>query len=557
MEQNLKIIIPCFNCPEWIGKCLKSLEDQTFNNYNVIIIDDASTNEKHIEIIEDYSKRNSWQLCINKTNKGALFNIIYGIDQLCTDDNDVIITLDGDDWLAANDVLDRINDAYQQNILLTYGQFSYYSEDEKLNNTIGYCEPRTFEDIYGGRLRSAGWVFSHLRTFKYLLFKNIDKFDMIDPKTNEFYRVTWDMSFMFPMIEMSNGRIQMIEQPSLYIYNAANQLNDFKLRQTEQEEAEKHIRALQPYKPLKDTKYFITMLNIGENGRLGNQIFQYVILRHIANVKNMRLVIPKKRSNNPCHNFKLDSLFDLDLEFCDDVTTGINTNIEFNNFLTINDPTFHFTDVMPKITGQEHINLNGYYQSAKYFNDDVVKSLKFVPDVKNEAEIFINKLRQNYDCIVSLHIRRGDNVPKQRGKVIGGGEIGDTTPHKVFTKEYIVNCIEYFENKCKETSNNILFLVFSDNNMEINWCKQNIFNDLSYNISYSIGHDDVVDLAIMSMCDHNVISPSSFSWWAAYLNKNSEKIVIVPDPWFNPEHDHLKNSIVDDLLPENWLRFEI
>lgn len=557
MLQNLKIIIPCFNCPEWIGKCLKSLENQIYTNYDVIIIDDASTNEKHLEIIEDYCQRNKWQLCKNNVNKGALCNIIYGIDQLCTDDNDVIITLDGDDWLASNDVFERINNAYQDNILLTYGRFSYYSEDNELNGTIGHSEQRTFEDIYGGRLRTDGWVFSHLRTFKYLLFKNIDRFDMIDPKTNEFYRVTWDMSFMFPMIEMSNGRIRMMDQPPLYIYNAANQLNDFKLRQKEQEAAEQHIRALQPYCPLKDTKYFITMLNIGENGRLGNQIFQYAILRHIANVKNMRLVIPNIRSDNPCHNFKLDSLFDLDVEFYDDVKTGINSNIDFSTFKTINDPTFHFTDVMPKITGQSNINLDGYYQSNKYFSNDVVKSLKFVPSVKNEAETFIDNLRKDYDCIVSLHVRRGDNVPNQRGRVIGGGEIGDISPHKVFTKEYIVKCIEHYESICKETCNNILYLVFSDNKIEINWCKQYIFNDLSYNISYSIDHDDVVDLAIMSMCDHNVISPSSFSWWAAYLNKNPEKIIIAPDPWFNPEHDHLKNANVDDLIPTDWLRFEI
>jgi len=57
------------------------------------------------------------------------------------------------------------------------------------------------------------------------------------------------------------------------------------------------------------------------------------------------------------------------------------------------------------------------------------------------------------------------------------------------------------------------------------------------------------DLRLMSLCRHNIIANSTFSWWGAWLNQNPYKTVIAPKKWFNTEKFDAK-----DVLPESWIR---
>ena len=87
--------------------------------------------------------------------------------------------------------------------------------------------------------------------------------------------------------------------------------------------------------------------------------------------------------------------------------------------------------------------------------------------------------------------------------------------------------------------------LFSD---EPEWIKTNFKTDFEFEIINT--YSSIADMQLMSLCKHNIIANSSFSWWGAWLNQNPDKIVIAPKQWFAAwEYD------TKDLIPEKWLRF--
>ena len=92
-----------------------------------------------------------------------------------------------------------------------------------------------------------------------------------------------------------------------------------------------------------------------------------------------------------------------------------------------------------------------------------------------------------------------------------------------------------------------VFLIFSD---DINWCKE-FFPDIPEKFKFIDGNTDYEDLILMSLCKNNIICNSTFSWWAAWLNQNQDKKVIVPTNWFGKAY---ANNKTDDIFCENWIK---
>ena len=91
---------------------------------------------------------------------------------------------------------------------------------------------------------------------------------------------------------------------------------------------------------------------------------------------------------------------------------------------------------------------------------------------------------------------------------------------------------------------------FSDDS---EWVKEQ-FKDLPYAkqfIDHNIGENSWKDMLLMSLCKYNIIANSSFSWWAAWLNANPEKMVIAPKKWFVQPETEMNTS---DLIPSEWIR---
>ena len=97
-----------------------------------------------------------------------------------------------------------------------------------------------------------------------------------------------------------------------------------------------------------------------------------------------------------------------------------------------------------------------------------------------------------------------------------------------------------------ERVNNPSFIFFSD---DVDWVKENFKQENVKYINWNHKEESWQDMYLMSRCKHNIIANSSFSWWGAWLNSNTNKIVIAPTPWF-------KNSLDYDIIPSSWIKVQ-
>lgn len=241
---SLKIIIPCYNCEEWIAKTIESIKTQDYENFECIIIDDISTDSTS-EVITDNIKDDSrFTFVKNKEKKYALKNIIDGIGLISKDKEDIIITVDGDDWLYNNKVFSKVVECYEEHkCLITYGCFVEYPTG--ITHPY-YMSSYNMDVLEKCLFRDVPWKASHLRTFKKKLFDLIKEEDMIDPATGKHYDVAWDLVFMYPMLEMAGIRSRHIPE-ILYVYNKENPLSDMYIKEQQQLEIARQVRCKPKY----------------------------------------------------------------------------------------------------------------------------------------------------------------------------------------------------------------------------------------------------------------------------------------------------------------------
>jgi len=237
MNTHFKIIVPFYNVEKYIKQCLNSVKLQHYNNWQCIIIDDIST-DNSVEIVEKVIKDDSkFVLISNAEKKFALANIDRGINYSDPLKEDVIVTLDGDDFLATPYALSTLDSLYSKpDLWITHG--SYLTYPSGLHGKFSqFIAPQKFDN-----LRKLHWMSSHLRSFRYGLWDKIDKNDFVEPDGQFFYRVAWDLAFMFPMLEMAGPEHHQFVEDILYLYNEGNPLNDHKQNHNLQLQFEQEIR---------------------------------------------------------------------------------------------------------------------------------------------------------------------------------------------------------------------------------------------------------------------------------------------------------------------------
>ena len=112
---KIGIIIPNYNGAEWLDKCLKSVECQTYKNYEVIFIDDMST-DNSIEIAKKYIDKINIKIVELKQKRynGGARNEGY---LYLSNDVDYVYYLDSDDWFSDTNTLAKINDNLGADVL--------------------------------------------------------------------------------------------------------------------------------------------------------------------------------------------------------------------------------------------------------------------------------------------------------------------------------------------------------------------------------------------------------------------------------------------------------
>jgi glycosyltransferase involved in cell wall biosynthesis len=244
---NFKIVVPAYNCQEWINKTISSIRNQSYKNFECLLIDDISNDNTYQQMKIHSSGDTRFSCIMNTEKKFALKNFIDGFELISQKPDDVLVVVDGDDWLANEKVLQKVADCYNNtNCLMTYGSFVEFPS--------GLTHPyylRAYDSyvVNNSLFRNVPWKASHLRTFKNKLWQNISPHDLIDPETNKHYEVACDLATMFPMLEMAGERSEHIAD-ILYVYNKENQLSDMYIKEQQQLKVANSIRNKNKYNRL-------------------------------------------------------------------------------------------------------------------------------------------------------------------------------------------------------------------------------------------------------------------------------------------------------------------
>lgn len=287
-------------------------------------------------------------------------------------------------------------------------------------------------------------------------------------------------------------------------------------------------------------------------GGLGNQLFQYAMGRRIALDNKVEL----KLDLSAFETYKLHKYCLFHFNILENTATGkelrtIQSLRHGNGFADklrrLKEkilPGFLKYNFVQKKVGFEpdvlnvrgEVYLEGYWQSEKYFKvvEDIIRkefSFKTPPSDENRK---IGVEISGCDSI-SIHVRRSDYVNDSRTNSVHG-----TCPLQYYTAAV---------DKITEGVANPVFYVFSDDH---NWVRKELKIDFpTVYVTNNNADTNYEDLRLMSLCKHNIIANSSFSWWGAWLNRNAGKKVIARREWFN---SNVVNYDIDDIVPQDWIK---
>ena len=251
---NIRIVVPVFRAARWVRRCLRSIQRQT-RDFRCVIRDDGSDDGTFERIHDAVGADARFVVQRSATRLYPLGNMVAGIRAIATDPEDVVVTVDGDDWLRHRRVLERLARVYADDqVWLTYG--SHQRWKPRLLHRIGWTVRRGIAAPYAPEVhearsyRTAPYVASHLRTFRRFLFDAIREEDLRDAD-GAYYRVAGDVAHMIPMLEMAGPAHTRYIHEMLYVYNNSNPSSEHRRAAQDVRDVVARLAALPPYAALK------------------------------------------------------------------------------------------------------------------------------------------------------------------------------------------------------------------------------------------------------------------------------------------------------------------
>jgi glycosyltransferase involved in cell wall biosynthesis len=235
------IVTTLYNAEDYVERCIGSLMGQNYKDFTCYITDDIST-DGSVEKVKSMINGDDRFILIENKEKfyqpGNYDQVIRNNDKIA--DDEVIVEVDGDDWLPDSKTLSRIAEVYSdENVWIANGSFRYST------GAPGFASEQAITD----NLRKARFTASHIRTWRAFLWRNIKPEDLKD-ENGVYWKVTGDLAFMYPMLEMSGQEHYKFMTDVNYIYNEQNPLNDHKVDLTLVNDIAVKIRNKSPYEKL-------------------------------------------------------------------------------------------------------------------------------------------------------------------------------------------------------------------------------------------------------------------------------------------------------------------
>jgi len=272
------------------------------------------------------------------------------------------------------------------------------------------------------------------------------------------------------------------------------------------------------------------MITIELMGGLGNQLFQIFALINYAIENRTPFYFEEKEIH---HGPRTKQYWNTVLDHAAQFKKPVKSIVQ-----VVREQQFHYKKLSPFNTNN-NTKMIGYFQSYKYFELHYENIMKFT-GLDKKKELF--ETSYDYENIVSLHFRVGD--------------------YKQLQDHHPLMSIEYYEKSLDkiilETCRNDWTILYFCEDEDIDYVNERIailqdkYKSLTF-IKIDSNYDDWEQMLIMSLCSHNIIANSSFSWWGAYLNTN-DKLVCYPELWFGPKQG-TKNML--DAFPESWNQISI
>ncbi len=271
----------------------------------------------------------------------------------------------------------------------------------------------------------------------------------------------------------------------------------------------------------------INIINV--HGGLGNQMFEYALFLNLRKHHPFRCFLFDIRYSKCVHEgFELQKLFNIRAAWRTKVFSGLcrifSDKIKQMPVYQEKSPFIYEELVFNQKNGTYY---EGCWQSEKYFagvEGEIRQVFAFNEKMLNKRTLELSRKIKNEGTYASIHIRRGDYIKEGR---------------YLCPVEYYRKAVDMLQEKHL----NLHFVVFSD---DIEWVRKNMDISNAVYVDWNKAVDSWQDMYLMSICHHNIIANSTFSWWGAWLNNHIDKIVIAPPMWLEEETKNL------DIIPNTW-----